>query len=85
MKAGNYAAFLLRLWREHDAAPWRATLQNPHTGERHSFGSLAHLAAYLEEQTGERWIVPDAFPSDISSGVSADLKALTVPIYIQGE
>ena len=74
MIAGNYAAFLLRLWREHDAAPWRATLQNPHTGERRSFGSLARLATYLEEQTGERWIDLEAPPSDLNSGTSTDLE-----------
>lgn len=75
MKARNYAAFLLRLWREHDNAPWRATLQDPHTGERRSFGSLAHLVAYLEEQTGEPWPRPEASPPDASSGASADLEA----------
>jgi hypothetical protein len=75
MKARNYAAFLLRLWREQDSAPWRATLQDPHTGERRSFGSLARLVAYLEEQTGERWLSPEAPAADGSCGASDDLEA----------
>ncbi len=50
----NYLAFLLRLWREDEATPWRATLENPHNGERHSFSSLEKLYAFLEERTGDK-------------------------------
>ena len=50
----NYLAFLLRLWRESKATPWRATLENPHNGERHSFSTLEKLFAFLEERTGDK-------------------------------
>ena len=53
----KYLAFLLRLWRGDDKKAWRATLQNPHTGERRSFADLPTLLAFLEEQTGEQWDV----------------------------
>jgi hypothetical protein len=50
----DYAAYLLRLWRETGGrqAQWRASLQNPHTGERVGFSSLQELFAFLEEETG---------------------------------
>jgi hypothetical protein len=50
----DYAAYLLRLWREtgRETAQWRASLQNPHTGERVGFASLGELFAFLEEETG---------------------------------
>lgn len=58
MKASSdYLAYLLRLWREDNTTDWRATLQNPHTGERRSFADLPTLLAFLEEQTGERWVL----------------------------
>ena len=52
----DYAAYLLRLWRETSAeeAQWRASLQNPHTGERVGFSSLRDLFAFLEKETGWR-------------------------------
>ncbi len=46
-----YLAFMLRLWRVTDEGgmPWRASLESPHTGERHSFSNLAALFNFLEE------------------------------------
>jgi hypothetical protein len=49
--ATEYQAYMLRLWREGDDLPWRASLQNPHTGEQHSFASLERLFTYLKSQT----------------------------------
>ena len=52
----GYLAFLLRIWRvgaaEGERAIWRASLENPHTGEVRAFGSLAALVAFLEEAIG---------------------------------
>jgi len=48
----TYLAYLLRLWREGGTAPWRATLEDPHTGRRYGFADLRGLFAFLEEQTG---------------------------------
>ncbi|MFQ5435577.1 MAG: hypothetical protein ACE5FD_11935 [Anaerolineae bacterium] len=51
-----YTAYLLRLWPadEQRGAVWRAHLENPLTGERQGFTSLAALVAFLEEVTGEK-------------------------------
>lgn len=50
----KYFAFLLRLWQENDKSGWRATLEDPHTGERKGFGSLTQLVQYLEKETGQK-------------------------------
>lgn len=49
----DYLSYLLRLWRVSDAekAVWRASLENPVTGERRGFASLADLFTFLENQT----------------------------------
>jgi hypothetical protein len=51
----GYLAYLLRLWRVNDDGKpvWRASLENPHTGERHGFANLQLLFAFLEEKTVE--------------------------------
>ena len=53
----NYAAFLLRLWREPGPEPWRASLEDPHTGERLYFAEPQRLLAFLSR------LVSDAAPS----------------------
>jgi len=47
----DYRAYLLRFWREGAESPWRASLENPHTGEQRGFANLEQLFAYLQEQT----------------------------------
>jgi hypothetical protein len=49
-----YRIFMLRLWQEYESstgepAPLRIVLEEPHSGERLSFASLAALLTYLEE------------------------------------
>lgn len=48
----KYLAFLLRLWQveENGRRVWRASLEDPHTGERRGFASLNLLTHYLREQ-----------------------------------
>jgi hypothetical protein len=48
----KYLAFLLRLWQvEEDGCHiWRASLEDPDTGERRGFASLNLLTNYLREQ-----------------------------------
>ena len=48
----KYRVYLLRLWRGEDPAPafWRASLEDPRTGERIGFESLECLFAFLMEQ-----------------------------------
>lgn len=55
-EARRYLAYLLRLWRvDDDGQPlWRATLEDPHTGERRGFADLSQLFAFLEERLGTR-------------------------------
>jgi hypothetical protein len=51
----DYRSYLLRLWRADAASPWRATLEDVHSGRRRGFATLAQLAAFLEGETvGER-------------------------------
>ncbi len=64
----DYLAYLIRLWREENAPNWRATLQNPHTGERRSFADLPSLLAFLEEQTGEEWVLHSEKPGFAEGG-----------------
>jgi hypothetical protein len=44
---------MLRLWLVNggDGRTWRASLEDPHTGERQAFAGLPALFAFLEEQT----------------------------------
>jgi hypothetical protein len=50
----RYFAYMLRLWQvSSDRDPiWRASLESPHSGERHGFANLEMLFAFLEEKTG---------------------------------
>jgi hypothetical protein len=50
----GYLAYLLRLWQVNDDGKpvWRASLESPHTGERHGFANLEMLFAFLVEKTG---------------------------------
>ena len=56
----DYVSFLLRLWRVSDEgksqpgtkkAEWRASLENPHTGERKGFTDLDELFSFLRART----------------------------------
>jgi hypothetical protein len=49
----RYLAYMLRLWQvgSGEELTWRASLENPHTGERRGFANLEALVAFLEEYT----------------------------------
>jgi len=51
----KYLAYLLRLWQvdENDRPVWRASLEDPRTGERRGFASLEMLVEFLRDQTGK--------------------------------
>ena len=51
----EYHAYLLRLWNANpDGLPaWHASLEDPHTGERHGFADLEQLYTFLQERN--RW------------------------------
>jgi hypothetical protein len=47
----KYRSYLLRLWCAETLDPcWRASLEDPRTGERIGFASLEQLFAFLMEQ-----------------------------------
>jgi hypothetical protein len=48
-----YHSYLLRLWLASDQGQpvWRASLENPQTGERLGFASLERLFTFLQDQT----------------------------------
>jgi hypothetical protein len=56
----HYAAYMLRLWSVGDDVPlnWRASLEDPRTGERQVFGSIQALAAFLESYA----LLPPSLP-----------------------
>jgi hypothetical protein len=49
----GYRAYLLRLWRVRTESElvWRASLEDPHTGQRTGFASLDALFDFLRQQT----------------------------------
>ena len=51
LPSGQYRAYLIRLWQESTQTPWRASTQCVQTGEKHFFGDMAALHAFLVEQT----------------------------------
>jgi hypothetical protein len=49
-KPRAYLSYLVRLWRSDDASPWRASLEDARTHERHAFSEADQLLAFLQEQ-----------------------------------
>ncbi len=51
-----YFSYLLRIWKTGSAETitWRASLEEPHTGERLTFTSLERLFAFLEDRCNEK-------------------------------
>lgn len=54
-RKGRYLAYLLRIWQVNDAGKfaWRASLEDPHTGERQGFPNFDALIAFLWEQVSQ--------------------------------
>ncbi len=49
----RYLAYMVRLWQVNDAGQpaWRASLEDPHTGERRGFADLDTLFTFLKDRT----------------------------------
>lgn len=49
----SYISYLLRMWRSGESEPavWRASLEDPMTGQRQGFHSLPDLFAFLKGQS----------------------------------
>jgi len=48
----SYQSYLLRIWRtgSYGERTWRCMLEDPHTGQRHGFGDMDALRAFLRRQ-----------------------------------
>ena len=48
----RYLAYMLRLWQVHidGEVRWRASIEDPHTGERRGFADLEALFGFLANQ-----------------------------------
>lgn len=55
IKEYRYLSYLLRLWqvKRNGDVIWRASLDNPHSGERRGFHNLAALMDFLSTQVQE--------------------------------
>jgi len=51
MEKLTYHSFLFRLWlvRQNSHLTWRASLENPHTGQEQLFFSLEDLINFLQQ------------------------------------
>ncbi len=49
----HYFAYLLRLWQvaANSEVVWRASIEDPHTGERRGFSNLDRLFEFLRQRT----------------------------------
>lgn len=48
-----YYAYLLRVWRDGPDNPWRATLEDPHTGDVIGFATIEQLYDFIQSQVAE--------------------------------
>lgn len=44
----NYCSYLIRIWREKETAPWRASITHVLTGEIHKFADPQMVFDYLQ-------------------------------------
>jgi hypothetical protein len=51
----RYLSYLLRLWfvKQNGGGVWRASLEDPHTGNRIGFADMKALIQFLDQQTQE--------------------------------
>ncbi len=68
----GYRAYLLRLWRTPEAH-WRASLEDPHTGERRAFATLVQLLVFLEEEEPLEKTSDDSAPGKIQNSNQASV------------
>lgn len=64
----TYHAMMLRLWRDEHADQWRASIQDPHTGEKRRFTSIEQFCAYLHRKLAP----PDDKPSQTADNKEKD-------------
>ena len=66
----DYLSYLLRLWQVSGKGEpvWRASLESPHTGERHGFAGLTDLFTFLEQETSRAAQRQDVLDADEKGG-----------------
>jgi hypothetical protein len=52
LESVDYHCYLLRLRRDGEQRPWRASLHCSSTGTLHHFATMTHLISFLQAQTG---------------------------------
>ena len=52
----QYHAYLLRFWQEEESTSWRASLEDPHSGETFGFASLRELFNFIESRISDESI-----------------------------
>ncbi|WP_420628743.1 hypothetical protein [Candidatus Leptofilum sp.] len=52
--AVNNKAFLVRLWRDSETAPWRTSITHVQTKETQTFSTVPALFLYLHEQISKQ-------------------------------
>ena len=50
LESSIYQSYLLRIWRDHSRAAWRASLQSTATEQIHPFGDVDQMWAFLKVQ-----------------------------------
>lgn len=50
----SYQAYLLRIWREDELSPWRASTKEVQSGNQQHFANLSELFEFLISQTEEK-------------------------------
>ena len=50
----NNKAFLVRLWRDNETAPWRTAVTHVQTKETRTFSTVPALFLYLHEEISNR-------------------------------
>ena len=56
-RSATYLSYMLRLWQagsRGDQPVWRASLENPNTGECLAFGGVEALLAFLADKTNSQ-------------------------------
>lgn len=48
----HYRAFLVRIWRDSDGAPWRASITHVVSGELYKFAELPMVWQHIQHQLG---------------------------------
>lgn len=70
-ESDGYQAYLLRLWRARCRGrwQWRVSIEDPGSGERHGFRTLAQLCAFLQDRARQEIPGSGVEGQDVDRGV----------------